>query len=181
MVLASNQVGPGSIAVDATNVYWVTSTPVDFGTPQIRFDSSLVTMPLGGGTPTTLVSHQVQTVRIVVDAANIYWLNLGTSANGYADGAVMKAPLQGGTPITLAAAQRMPSDIAVDGTNVYWTTSGSQGFNSSDGAVMKMSLAGGVPTTIASGQLSAQALAIDATSIYWANGYDGSVMKATPK
>jgi hypothetical protein len=185
-VLASGQVGVGAIAIDENNVYWTAGTVVNFGTPQFRRESSVVKMPLGGGTPATFVSGQIDSFRIAVDAANIYWLNRGTGENGYTDGSVMKASLTNGLPITLATGQVNLTDMAIDATSVYWATMGSPqddgtGGYVGDGAVMKVPLAGGTPTTIASGQLAAAALAIDATSVYWANDIDGSLMKATPR
>ena len=63
---------PGSLVIDATNVYW---TMTDHGT--------VMTVPLSGGTPSTLASGQNQPAGIAGDSSSLYWVNSG-------DGTIMK-------------------------------------------------------------------------------------------
>ena len=66
IVLASGQVFPNAIAVDATSVYWTTGS-----------GGSVMKVPLTGGVPTTLASGQATPDGIAVDATSVYWVNSG--------------------------------------------------------------------------------------------------------
>jgi len=99
------------IAVDATHVYWVTN-------------DSILSVPQGGGTPTTLVSGQALPQGLAVDETGIYW----TSGN---DGTVNKANLDGSGVTTLIGSQGGPAPIAVDDSSVYW-------INEATGTVMSL-------------------------------------------
>ncbi len=77
------------MAVDATHVYWVTTT-----TPG---GSVIHKAALGGGAPVTLFTapegHHV--TALVAAGAAVYW-TLAPDSSG--DGAVMKLPVEGGAP-----------------------------------------------------------------------------------
>ena len=103
------QIGQGSIIVNATGVYWTTS-------------SNIMKTPLGGGTPPAVVATG-QPWDIAMDAASLYWTDPIA-------GTVTKMPLGGSTLTTLASGQNGPGGIAVDAASVYWTDSG--------GTVMKV-------------------------------------------
>jgi hypothetical protein len=74
--------------------------------------------PLGGGTPTTIVSVQGTQSGIAVNATTVYW----TDGNGSGD--ITKAPLTGGAATTIATGQYGCYTIAVDATSVYWQENG---------------------------------------------------------
>jgi hypothetical protein len=164
--------GTGTIAVDATSVYW-TDTDNDF--------DSVRKVPLGGGTVKTLAQGSYGSGRsIAVDASSVYWTTSARAAGDWRDGTVMKVPIEGGSPTVLASAQATPRSIAVDSTSVYWTTAATPAGGYADGGVMKAPREGGLATTLVSGQPDPCGIAVDATSVYWLDS-EGSVMRAYPK
>ena len=173
VALATGQVNPGFLAIDATNIYWANQ-----GTAVSDWaDGAIMMVSINGGTPVTLASAQNYLSAIAVDATNIYWASGGTTKNHFADGALLTLPLSGGTPVTLASKQIGPYGIAVNSTHIYWINLGTSQFAGlvEDGSVMKMTLSGGAPTTLASAQPAPLAIAVDATSVYWATS--GTVAK----
>jgi hypothetical protein len=147
VTLASGQVCPWGMAIDATSVYWTTC-----GDPT---GGSVLKVPKVGGTITTLATGD-RLSGIAVDATNVYWIAGSSDAS---TGAVMKVPVNGGTPTTLTSRPGPPSHIAVDDTNVYWT-------EQMGGSVMKVPLGGGAPTVVANSTFP-WAITVDATSVYW--------------
>jgi hypothetical protein len=187
VVLASNQDSPGSIAVDATSLYWTNLGAIAGGKTSTRLPGSVAKMPIGGGTPITLASGQLLPFGIVVDATSAYWADQGDSSDlapGAAPGgSLLKVPLAGGDVVTLAAGQR-PGGLTIDATNIYWTNQGSVAGASDaagpDGTVMMMPLTGGNPVPLATGQNAPRGIAVDGTRVYWTNqgstGTDGAVL-----
>ena len=121
--------------------------------------------------PVTLASRQFSPIALAVDSTSVYWVNLGPSPEGPAEGAVVKAPLGGGAPVTLAAGQAQPIDLAIDGSRVYWVN---EATGSDGGTVMSVPLAGGPASTLASLQLGPVAIGLDATNVYWVTDGIGS-------
>jgi hypothetical protein len=144
-----------SLAVAAGSIYWTTY-------------SDVLVAPVGGGTPTTLVS-QTYPYAVAADATNVYW---GSGLNG---GVVLQQAINGGSPVTLATNQYYPNSVAVDGGSVYWSTG--QG---ATGTVMKIAIGGGTAVTLASNQDVPQGLALNSTRVFWVNYGDGSI-KSVPK
>jgi hypothetical protein len=65
--------------VDATSVYWVDNGPT----------GPVMKVGIGGGTPTTLASGQLEAASIAVDATSVYWTDEGTYPS-YTDGSIVK-------------------------------------------------------------------------------------------
>jgi len=154
--LASGQADPLAMAIDATNVYWVSQGSISAA------NGTVVKVPLNGGTPITLASGQSDPIAVAVDATNVYWIDLtAVGTNAYV-GTVLKVPIAGGAVTTLAFGQSSPTAIAVDGTYVYWT-------QINPGAVVKAPVGGGSVITIAgnitTGTLGG--LAVDSQNLYW--------------
>jgi len=144
VILASGQDNPLWIALDATNVYWVSGGP---GEPGVTADGSLRSVPIAGGSPVTLASNLEAPSTLVVDSTTVYWVNAGTAATDYADGTVVKMPLAGGAITTLSTSPSRFTGIARDGANVYWADGLSGG-----GVVVAVPLGGGPAVTLASAQ-----------------------------
>jgi hypothetical protein len=153
---------PAGIAVDSANVYW-TNAAWAKGSGW----GSVMTVPIGGGSPTVLASGLDAPTGIAMTATHVYW------ASSSMNGAVMRVPLAGGTPTAIATGLAMPAGIAVDAANVYWT-------NSEGGTVMKAPLDGGAITVLASNQSGPHGIVVDAANVYWNNQY-GTVASAMMK
>ena len=116
------------VALDASNVYWSDS-----------LGGVVMQRAPGGGDAITIASGQTPW-GVAVDGLNVYWVNRGTLANSYGDGAVMKAPVGGGLATTIAASVVNASGyLALEGTHVYWTVQGTSANNWNDGAIWKAS------------------------------------------
>jgi hypothetical protein len=149
------------IAVDATNVYWGSA-------------SGVMTIPLAGGTATTLALFEGGADEIAIDTANVYFTQFNTNV-------LQSVELGGGVPKTLATPSALAiNGMAIDSGNVYFTV---------DSALMKVPLGGGAPTTLVSDQSNLSnidgAIATDGRSVYWATGTSlegsaGSLRKVTP-
>jgi hypothetical protein len=89
-----------SLAVGSTNLYWGDNDK-----------QTIETLPVHGGTRSTLATKQQTPFGMAVDAVNLYWSTAS---------AVMELPLAGGTPRAIATGQDNPWGIAIDATTVYW-------------------------------------------------------------
>jgi len=153
--LASGQSGPAGIAVDSAYAYWVTHD-----------GSTVMRVPLTGGTASVLASEQGQPHGIAVDATGVYWTN-------NASGTVMKAALPSGALATIASGQPGAQGVTLDSTYAYWTL-GNSGYS----AVMKVPSGGAGATVVASGGNGPQGVAVDGTHVYWTTFYSSTVEEA---
>jgi len=157
---APNVVGPSlhqehGVALDATNVYWVSSDP---GAVYAIVQSA----PLAGGAVNTLGTTTIPMVGegVVVNSTSLFFVGYEPTANiGY----VNQVPLTGGVPTQIWTSPTMPSnviDLATDGTNLYWT-------DFAAGNVYSMPIAGGAVTTMATGITNPLTIAVDSTNVYF--------------
>ena len=90
-ILVSGQGNIWGFAVDGTNVYW-TNRPVAAslagGDP--GDDGSVLKLPVGGGTPTVLATHQRIAPGVIVDATSVYWSTSPGSHGSATEWKIMK-------------------------------------------------------------------------------------------
>ncbi len=145
-------------ALDATHIYWATCYYAD----GVNALGKVAKLPKAGGAETILAADQSCPRNLVVDAANVYWVNRGpeSASNQFIDGAVMRVDKNGGAPSTIASKQFGDAALAVDDANVYWTTCGKEI------GVYRLSKTGGAPVLIADASC-ATSIAVDTTHVYW--------------
>jgi hypothetical protein len=143
-VLASH-ILPYDIAVEGGTVYWT-----DWAD---QFAGSVMTVPVSGGTPSTLVSGLDDAEALAVNGTDVYWCSVIGVANP--GSFVSSVPLSGGAHDALGAGA---SILVLDATSVY----GAAGTY-----IWRMPLDGGSMTTLVSNQATITGLAVDSTSVYW--------------
>jgi hypothetical protein len=135
------------LVVDATNVYW--TNPLD---------NTVMTVPVGGGTPQALAQDQSGASGIAVDATTVYW---GTSSG------IVSLPKVGGSPTTLyPTTGPLYHALAVDATTLYWTTF--DGNNIAPSLTSAPLSGAGPQQVLASGAGGLwRDVAVDANRVYW--------------
>jgi hypothetical protein len=122
-VQGSGTIGPEMLAINAANIYWTGRT--DYPAPVSPTDrpGSVMKVPLGGGSATTLAKEDWP-FGVAVDDTSVYWTGgFGSYDKCKHNGTVKKVPVTGGTPVTLAPRLCSPAYVAVDATSAYWTDS----------------------------------------------------------
>ena len=146
---------PNVIAVDSTSVYY--SASPSHGSSSA---SQVLSVPLGGGTPTVLASdpEALGISSIAIDATRVYYVT---------NNALIKSvPLTGGSPVTLTTTGSL-SGFAVDATNAYGVLGG---------GISIEPLGGGMPSLVAMTSSDIiESIAADATQVYWTDWTRGQV------
>lgn len=143
------------IALDAASVYWTVSIGGSTST-----STTIMKVPLGGGTTATLVESQPGAPGgIVVEGANVYWTEQLRGG-----GSVLSVGVDGGPVSVVASTGSYPAGITADAANVYWTVE-----DKTTGTVNRSALTGGPTTVLASGRFDPHAIAVDSGTIYWAD------------
>jgi hypothetical protein len=155
--LADGEVGPGSLAVDATRVYWTSNDPSKTSAGAIRAVAKT------GGTAVSLTSGLSSARALTSDAATLYFAT---------DKAIVALSKAGGVPWPLAAATCVNAS-ASDATTIYWTENcvlfPPQG-------IFAVSKLGGLPVVVSTD--APGALGADGAFVYWV---EGGVVEAQPR
>lgn len=167
-VVSSGLVGPSTLRVNGSNLYFATSSPVSCygsGTPR----DSIMMVPATGGKPTPIapVNHYAGNCGaygIVFDSTYVYWAN-------YADATVFKATLAGTSPQQIFSGGQYMNGLAIDAAGGYLFYHVYP--NSSIG---RISTAGSGNTMFATaGSINGENLATDASNLYWTDATAGTV------
>ena len=104
--------------------------------------------------PQVLASKRTYARGIVVDAENLYWIEVGL---------VYKMPKTGGTPIQLASLNSL-TGLGLAGSDLYMATSSAGGVTAQ---ILKLPTQGGQPTILYAGQFKPNKLVVHQPFIYW--------------
>jgi hypothetical protein len=144
------------VALDSTNVYWVSTD----ATSDVLVQAS----PLTGGGATTLgttTGGVYEPFGMAVSSSSIYFVAYLMGGGG----GLFQLPIGGGTPseVWTGGSMSKPLDVAIDPsmTNVYWTDF------TMNGAVYSMPVGGGAVSTVASAIAFPAEIAVDSTNVYF--------------
>ena len=105
-----------SLAVSPTAVFWTNNCD----------GCSVLSVPIGGGSPTTIATEQPSPYGLAVDGNHVYWTVGTTGPNSVSSatmGALMRATTSGGSVTTLASNLQTPSAVVVGSGSVFFSTS----------------------------------------------------------
>jgi hypothetical protein len=148
-VLTEGQTSPRDLAIDATDVFFVT-TP-----------GEVKRVPKSGGPAVTLAHDQRRVTHIAVDGEHVFWLS--GAVDGQTEGEVTRASKDGSHPVALAHGIREPGALAIDDTDVYW-------IDRAQGLVQRIGKDGGTVRALAKEQWNANQLALDEGWVWWQVG-----------
>jgi hypothetical protein len=160
---------PTSVASDGKSLFFTQTSNADKAKPG---GAVLETSPRPGSKIVTLATGLSNPNGVLVDDANVYWIEGGTKVMSLAKKA-------GGAPKSLAESTGGIVDLALDDTFAYWVTA--------DGNVVRVAKDGsGSPTTLAAGQTNPVGIAVDRTNVFWSTKgteankfHDGTVATVT--
>jgi hypothetical protein len=147
-LLAFNRPDPIGIATDGTHVYWTEAT------------GSILKLPVGGGTPSELVTGLTSLGGIATDGATLFWTE---------GGALRKMSVNGGTRSDVVTGRTgVTGRITVDGGSVYWQEGN---------AIRKVGKGGGTVSTLLT-RASITGIASDGTNVWLAeDGLPGNILR----
>ncbi len=155
-----------NLRVDATNVYASTET-------------SIVKVPVGGGSPVTLasVSQGNSISGLAVSSDSVYWSETAQTDGG-SEVLILSVPIAGGAVATFATTSGFASALATDATSLYWSGSAAAGSCPSPpcSTLSKAPLAGGTPLVLDSNAGNPTYLAFDDANVYWSTS-DGRLLE----
>jgi hypothetical protein len=175
--LASGLTQPRAVAISGDRVYWA-DTSTTFPDPY-----EVLSVPLAGGSPTTVVPDGLTTTRLAIAGTTLYTLTSHdevitavplVSADA---GAPSDAGSDAGTGTGVVYPGMPPHGVEgpdSDGTSVFFFTNGTTNLD-----LFSIPVGGGTVTDLAqnatSGSVAFDFLVDDATTLYWSDSGSGSV------
>ncbi len=162
---ATGQASPERLAIGGTGngtVFWT-----NYGSGS-KADGSIVSLPLAGGTPSTLETGRWTPQGIAADDTYIFWAESFTNQ-------LVRRPLGSSTTTALpTGASSSPTAVAMGAGSVYWSDGVS-------GGSVDTSLEGTLAITpVQGGQSSPWSIAVDATYVYWVDfANPGAIWQST--
>jgi hypothetical protein len=155
VTMATNQLDPADMTVDANNVYWTATG-----------DGKVLSMPrLGTGamTPTLIADSQASPKGILLDSGYVYWSNCSNVGSIYR----RAVPVVASSPqVPVITNGYYPYRMAISGSQLSWTEDSTAG--SVRIADISTVLSGPVqPSHIFANQISPKGIAADASNLYW--------------
>jgi hypothetical protein len=159
VVLATDQLYPTALGLDATHVYWTNrGAPSASGTDMPG--GGVVRVPKAGGALQPLAVESLEPTTLVVDDTSVYWTD-GFYAQA---GIVMTAPKDGSSAARqLASGKFNLTGLAADAERIYWSTGGG-------GEIVTLSKAGGPPRTLVQASTTVGIVADGASLYFVSNG-----------
>ncbi len=173
VVLAPNQDVGRALAVDATRIYWGAEVPSQDAGPS-GSQGVILSMPLAGGAPTTLVTAAEGYVpyAIAFDGPSLFWAEAQSGGLDCVGGShIVTLPGNGSSRVVLASVTGA-GGFVLSPDAVYYADYGRVPCGSEDptglGDVAKVPRAGGPIVTLASGLTLPTALVLDGASLDFA-------------
>jgi hypothetical protein len=169
LVIGGSMASVGYIAIGGPNLYW---TDPNRGL--------VLSMPVGGGTVTTLASGQYWPNALVVSGTNAYWTcpySLQSPRTPPMGLGVFGVGLAGGTPSELAADWNVSADqgLAMAGDSLYWVDD-----VNSTGTLLSAPTSGGPTVTLESGLDGPMAVATSGSDLYMLMSDKSAVVARKP-
>lgn len=139
-----------SITIDATNIYWIDTC-----------NSTLNTIPVNGGSVTTLASGLSSPNDLAVTPDAAFWTEPGTVPE---TGSIRKVPLAGGSASTVVGGLFAPSALVVDSSGLYWAEVWRLAQSPGDQVTPITTLASGIASELAR-------IAVDDQFVYILDGF----------
>lgn len=157
------------VALDDTSAYWTAQPP---NQPSL---GAVMSVPLAGGTASTLASAVYGPTGIAAAAGKVYWSSTGS---GWHNGEIFSEPPSGGTPTGIAWNTGLPANLVINSTSAFWTAQLMYNYLTGEpqvSAVLTVPLGGGTVTTLAATPVSSASevsgpMAADDASLYYVLG-----------
>ena len=149
--IATGQVHPVGVAVDASHVYWAN---LDNG--------EIIQASLDGSNAKPVATGQNHPLGVAVDGDHLYWAV-------WFDGTIVQAGLDGSNPRLVASGQNTPTGLAVG----WWVSVPRFLYLASPGGgIFVANLNASNPRPLVGAQSDTPAVAVDASYLYWATQND---------